>query len=268
VGAIAARRVPVGNATGHLISSWTGPVSILIGALSVAASAYLAAVFLSADAVRNGDNDLARRFQVRALVAGVAAGALALGGLAVVRADAHPLYHGLTSGDGLPALIVSLVSGAATLALVATRRFEPARYSAALAVAAIIAGWALAQQPVLLPGLTIARAAAPHDTLVSVTVAVIAGGAILFPSLALLFGLLLRGSFDPDGTSVGTAGPAGIISASRGGLAGRGAVACLIAGIGLLTVAEAPWAHGIGVTCLLAFVVLGAIAVGPAKLAS
>src|SRR5580700_7705849 len=31
VGAIAAQRVPVGNAAGNLISSWTGPTSILIG---------------------------------------------------------------------------------------------------------------------------------------------------------------------------------------------------------------------------------------------
>ncbi len=35
VGAIAARRVPVGDAAGHLFSSWTGPTSILIGTLAV-----------------------------------------------------------------------------------------------------------------------------------------------------------------------------------------------------------------------------------------
>jgi cytochrome bd ubiquinol oxidase subunit II len=37
----------------------------------------------------------------------------------------------------------------------------------------------------------------------------------------------------------------------------RAAVACLIAGFGLLNVAEARWAHGVGVVCLLSFVVLG-----------
>jgi hypothetical protein len=39
-------------------------------------------------------------------------------------------------------------------------------------------------------------AAPPHDTLVLVIVAVVAGGTILFPSLALLFGLVLPGRFD------------------------------------------------------------------------
>jgi cytochrome d ubiquinol oxidase subunit II len=35
----------------------------------------------------------------------------------------------------------------------------------------------------------------------------------------------------------------------------RTAVACLIAGFGLLTVAEAGWAHAIGLVCLFGFVV-------------
>jgi cytochrome d ubiquinol oxidase subunit II len=268
VGAIAARRVPVGNASGHLISSWTGPVSILIGAIAVATSAYLAAVFLSADAVRRGEADLARRFRTRALIAGTAAGGLAVGGLVVIHSDAHRVYHGLTAGNGLPALIISIVAGLAAVGLVLARRFEPARYTAALAVAAVIAGWALAQDPVLLPGLTIAQAAAPHDTLVLVTVAVIAGGALLFPSLALLFALLLRGTFalgsQPNGSA---AGPGLVASAARAGLAGRAAVACLVAGVGLVTFADAPWAHAIGVTSLLAVIVLGVIAVAPDQLA-
>src|SRR5580692_5029996 len=42
VGAIASRRVPVGNAAGHLFSSWTGATSILVGVLAVATAAYLA----------------------------------------------------------------------------------------------------------------------------------------------------------------------------------------------------------------------------------
>ena len=74
-----------------------------------------------------------------------------------------------------------------------TRRYEPARYTAALAVAAIIAGWALAQSPRFLPGLTVRQAAAPHDTLVAVVVAVLAGGALLLPALVTLFRLTLGG---------------------------------------------------------------------------
>ena len=47
----------------------------------------------------------------RALGAGLVAGALAVVGLVVLREDAYPVYHGLVSGAGLPALIVSVVAG-------------------------------------------------------------------------------------------------------------------------------------------------------------
>lgn len=270
VGAIAARRVPVGNAAGHLFSSWTGPTSILIGTLAVLFSAYQAAVFLSADAARIGDEWLARQFRVRALIAGVIAGGAALGGLAVLHGEAHSLYHRLTTGDALPALIVSIVAGLATLVLVAARRFEPARYGAALAVAAIIAGWALGQEPVLLPHLTIAQAAAPHDTLVLVVVVVLAGAAILFPSLALLFKLVLGGRFDPEAAAepVPPLTAHAVVAAVAPGLVARLAGGCLIAGIGLLTIADARWAHAVGVVSLLTFVVLGFAAVGPTELAT
>src|SRR3954468_16800812 len=52
VGAIASGRVPVGNAAGDPVSSWLNPVSLVIGALFVATSAYLSAVFLVSDARR------------------------------------------------------------------------------------------------------------------------------------------------------------------------------------------------------------------------
>ena len=55
---------------------------------------------------------------------------------------------------------------------------------------------ALAQRPILLKGLTVQQAAASHDTLVVVVVAVLGGATILFPSLALLFRLVLQGRLD------------------------------------------------------------------------
>jgi cytochrome d ubiquinol oxidase subunit II len=271
VGGIASLRVPVGNAAGHLFSSWLNPTSILIGLLAVATAGYLSAVFLAADAVRVRDGFLERQFRARALIAGSVAGALAIGGLIVVHGDAPRLYHRLLEGQGLPALIVSAAAGLFTLVLVFRHRFEPARYSAALAVAAIIAGWALAQQPVVLRGLTIRQAAAPHDTLVVVVVAVLAGGAILFPSLGLLFRLVLGGRLDHAQPAASAPAPAPareLISASARGLLARSAVACAIAGFGLLTLANAGWAHAAGVVSLAAFVLLGFAAVDPADLAS
>ena len=257
VGAIATERIPVGNAAGKLFSSWLNGPSILIGVLAVATCAYLAAVYLAADAGRLGDAGLEREFRLRALGSGAVTGGLALAGVIVLNTDYHRLYHSLVAGSGLPALIVSGLAGLATLGLVWLRRYEWSRYSAALAVASIVAGWALARWPTLLPGLTVYQAAAGHDTLVWVTVAVVVGGLVLFPSLALLFRLSLRGTFRAEERREGEMGAGGL-----SGLGGRSwpvrvAVACLIAGIGLLNVADARWAHAVGVVCLMAFVVTG-----------
>src|SRR5512133_1400994 len=251
VGAIATDRVPVGNAAGDMWSSWLNPTSIFIGMLAVVISAYLAAVYLAADAARDRHRELERDFRLRALGAGVVAGAVAMAGIFVVDADNHALFHSLLSGRALPAVIVSALAGTATLALVHFRRYEPARYCAAVAVAAIVAGWALARWPMILPGLTIHEAAAGHDTLVAIVVAVLAGAAIVFPALAFLFRLALTGRF--GSTPVTTPEPrprehAHPRLAPR--LLVRAAVACLIAGFGLLTVADAGWAHAIGLLCL------------------
>jgi cytochrome bd ubiquinol oxidase subunit II len=265
-GAIAAERVPVGNAAGGLISSWTGPTSLLIGVLAVTNSAYLAAVYLAADAARAKDDALRSAYRIRALVMGVVSGGIALGGLAVLHSDTPSLYHELLRGGALAAVLVSVLAGVATLALVWRGANEPARYSAAVAVAAIVAGWALARYPTLLPGLTVDQAAASHDTLVCVIVAVIAGAILLFPSLGLLFTLALTGRFDPH-----TGEPAPVDSAPQRGrpraVGPRPAVALLVLGVGLLNVASAPWAHGIGVVSLFGFMVLAFLAIVPRVLA-
>ncbi len=267
VGGIASQRIPIGNAAGDAISSWLNPMSLVLGGVAVSAAAYLAAVYLAADASRLGDDELERDFRARALGSGLLAGALAIGGIAVTNADAPELYHGLIEGHGLPALIVSVVAGVIAIWMVWTRRYEHARYTAALAVAAIIAGWALAQDPVFLPGLTIEQAAASHDTLVALIVAVLAGAVVLFPSLVLLFRLYLGGRFDEQRLAAAPA-PRGFdpLAALAPGLLARSAGACLLAGVGFLTIADPGWAHAIGVAALVAFVVLGFLAAVPAYL--
>jgi cytochrome bd ubiquinol oxidase subunit II len=197
IGGIASGRVPIGNAEGDLMSSWLNPTSLFVGALAVATAGYMAAIFLAADAARQHDKLMCRAFKRRALTAGVVAGALALGGLAVVHEDANSLFEGLTEGGGLSALLASGAAGVATLALVARSRFEPARYTAALAVAAIVAGWGVAQSPTFLPGLTVEEAAAENSTLVALLVGLAVGALILVPSLFVLFRLVLSGRFDP-----------------------------------------------------------------------
>jgi cytochrome d ubiquinol oxidase subunit II len=256
IGAIATDRVPVGNAAGHLFSSWLNPTSIFIGVLAVTMSTYLAAVYLSADAARLDDDALVREFRQRALGTGVIAGAIALAGIFVVGSDAHELQHSLLTGTALVAVIASVLAGVATLVLVYNRRFEAARYSAAVAVAAVIAGWALARWPTILPGLTVHQAAAGHDTLVWIIVAVLVGGAILFPSLGLLFRLTVTGRLRAEEVTPSDLAAAGFRRVKTR-LGVRSAIASLIAGIGLLNVADASWAHAIGVVCLFGFIVTG-----------
>jgi cytochrome bd ubiquinol oxidase subunit II len=264
VGGIATRRVPLGNAAGDRFSSWLNSTSILVGVLAVASSAYLAAVYLAADGMRRNERELARAFRVRALGTGVVAGALAVAGILIVRSDAHSLYDELVSGRALPAVIISALAGLATLALVHTRRFEAARYSAALAVAAVVAGWSLAQWPVILPGLDVRQAAAPHDTLVAIVIAVLGGGVIVFPSLALLFRLTLSGRFDE--VSLRSAAPlANRRPSASQALLMRTAVATLIVGFGLLTVADAGWAHAVGLIALFTFIIAGFLALVPVE---
>jgi cytochrome d ubiquinol oxidase subunit II len=242
-------------------------MSVVIGLIAVAASIYMAAVFLAADAQRADDEELAEAFRKRVLLAGAVAGVLALAALPVLHSDAHRIYHRLLDGPGLPALIVSIAAGAVTLALTLARRHEPARYSAGLAVAGIVAGWALAQRPELLPGLTVQQAAAPRSTQIAVIIAVLAGGVILFPSLALLFRLTLTGGLGEGGaaesTATGAHGRLRLLEASRRGLLGRMAAALFVAGIALVNVADAEWAHVVGAGAFIGCIAIGAAALAP-----
>jgi len=259
IGGIASGRVPEGNAEGDLVTSWLNPTSILIGTLAVVTAAYLAAVFLAADAVRRRAPELADAFRTRALVAGLVAGAVAMVGLPVVRSDAEEIWSGLTSGWGLVAVLASAVAGIVTLALVWARRFEPARYCAAVAVGSIVAGWAIAQSPQFLPGLTVEEAAAPHSTLVAILVSVAIGALFLVPALALLFTLVLRGRFDAAARGVAVDAAGGTATLSKP-LLGVG-LGCLAAAVLFLTLLEPGWAHAIGVVALFGFLFATFIAV-------
>jgi cytochrome bd ubiquinol oxidase subunit II len=192
VGAVASGRVPVGNAAGDPITSWLNPLSLLVGALFVTTSAYLAAVFLVSDARRAGSEELEHYFTARALAAAGAAGALAVAGIVVLHADARYVYDGL-AGDGLPLVIVSLACGAAVPVLLWRGVGRGARPLAVGAVVAVVWGWGVAQHPYLLPtDLTIAAGAAPDATLTSVLLVFGAAIALVVPSIGLLYTLAQR----------------------------------------------------------------------------
>jgi cytochrome d ubiquinol oxidase subunit II len=188
VGAVAAGNVPA-EGNGDAFSTWLQPLPLVIGALFVATGAYLAAVFLVADAGRAGDAELEDYFEERALVAGIVAGLLALAAAFVLTEEAAYLYDRLVA-EGLPLVIASALCGLAVLVLLAGGSRRGLRPLAAGAVVAIVWGWGVAQFPYLLPtSLTIAESAAPDPTLTAVLVVFAAAAVVVLPALGLLYWL-------------------------------------------------------------------------------
>jgi cytochrome bd ubiquinol oxidase subunit II len=199
VGAVASGRVPA-EGNGDRLTSWCNATSIVIGLLFVSTCAYVSATFLIADARRAGDSELENYFRRRAMGAAVVGGVLAVAGIVVLHEDARYVYDGLTS-DGLPLVIVSTLSGLAALLVLARGNAVWARPFAVVAVATVVWGWGVAQHPYLLPtSLTIDAAAAPHATLVSLVVVLVAAVLIIGPALGLLYTLHQRSALDEDAT--------------------------------------------------------------------
>ena len=164
----------------------TGTV-VAAGGLAVVVTAFLAAVYLCHDAAV-AEPALVPVFRRRALGGAIVAGALALALLPVLPSTAE--FH-LDRAAGFIAL--SGCAGVVTLFLLWHGRFRAARVSAALAVAAILWGWAAAQYPALIVGhLTVTSAAATGPAL-RATFGVLLGGLILLaPALAILFRVFSR----------------------------------------------------------------------------
>jgi cytochrome d ubiquinol oxidase subunit II len=192
-GAIASGRVQVGDPGGDPFAAWTGPTSLLIGALAVLCAAFLAAVFLVHDARLAGDEALERYFRRRAIASAVVTGLIAVAGLSVLRDDAPFLVQRLLR-QGRPFIFFSAAGGVGCLTLVASGITRVARALAVGAVVAVLAGWGLAQYPYLLPtSLTIGAGAGAPETMAWVLVVFLIAGVTAVPAVALLFVLDQRG---------------------------------------------------------------------------
>jgi cytochrome bd ubiquinol oxidase subunit II len=199
-GGIASGRVPT-EGHGDPVASWLNPTSVLGGILAVLACGYLAAVFLTAEAHRADEPDLEQWSRRRAVGAGIAAGAVAVAGLFVLRHDSHRLYTQLLD-HGWPLVTASALAGVgALLAMLRPGLLRPAlvRPLGALAVAAVLAGWGAAQYPYLLgTHLDIHDAAAPASTMNALAVVSVAAFVLVVPSLVWLFVLTHRGRLVGD----------------------------------------------------------------------
>jgi len=191
VGAVAAGNVPA-DGNGDAFSTWLEPLPLLVGAMFVATSAYLAAVFLVGDARRAGENDLESFFVRRALAAAAVAGIAAAFGLIELHSEARYVFDRLVD-QGLPLVILSALCGVGLLVVLLRGGRRPLRPLAAGAVVAVIWGWGVAQFPYLLPtSLKIGEAAAPDPTLEVVFVVFAVAAVLVLPSLGLLYALSQR----------------------------------------------------------------------------
>ncbi len=187
-GGIASGRVPL-DGTGDRWASWVNPTSLFGGVIAVGTCAFLAGVFLVADAARRGQDRLAEELRVRALVVGLVTGVVVFAALVPIAQDAPTLSDGL-AGRAAPLVVLAAVAGLATLVLLWRRSYGPARATAVTAVASVVSGWGIAQYPwLLVDEVRIADAAGATATLQGLLVAVGLAVVVVVPPLAYLFRL-------------------------------------------------------------------------------
>ena len=132
---------------------------------------------------------LAETLRRRTLLVGVATGAVVLGTLLPLRADAPTLYDGL-SGRAAVLVVASAAAGIATLVLLWRRRPGVARFTAVAAVVSVVVGWGVAQYPwLLVDEVRIEDGAGASATLAALLVAVGLAVVLVVPALAYLFWL-------------------------------------------------------------------------------
>ncbi len=200
LGDVAAGRAAAPGPQTDYLAGWAGVFPFAVGLFAVALFAFLAAVYLCADAARAGGG-LADDFRRRGLATGVLLAPIAALVLAAAGREAPGLLHDLTRTPwswGLHAATGAAAVGA--LAALWRRRYGAARACAATQVCLILWGWALAQYPYLvMPDLTLSNAAAPAVTLRLFLGAVALGGVVLLPSFLYMyrvFGKLAGGAPD------------------------------------------------------------------------
>jgi cytochrome d ubiquinol oxidase subunit II len=167
------------------VTPWLAPFPILIGLLTLALVAQLAATYLT---LATDDTPLSDDFRRRALWSTGVAAALA----AVTGIWFH--QHGAVGDAGLLGpprswlwLAVTGLFAAVAIRALWQRRYPLARFAGCAEVSLILWGWAAAQYPYLVPPtITIRSAAAPPATLTLLLWTLIGGAVLLIPSLGYL----------------------------------------------------------------------------------
>ncbi|SNQ48438.1 Cytochrome bd-type quinol oxidase, subunit 2 [Frankia canadensis] len=163
------------------------------GLFAVAATAFLAAVYLCRDAAASPATEhLVEDFRRRAAGGAVACGLLALVLLPLFWDQAPEVAHRFGERS-VPLVALSAVGGVGTLIALARGQFVVARLAAGLAVGGVLWGWAIAQYPDLVVGqVTVDAAAAPTTNIHAMLYAVAGGLVIVLPPMIVLYRLFTR----------------------------------------------------------------------------
>ncbi|MGW8948892.1 cytochrome d ubiquinol oxidase subunit II [Streptomyces sp. NPDC055709] len=195
VGGIASGRAAPGTLPSAEV--WANPTSLFFGLLTITATAFLGAVFLSRDAERFDAPDLVGYFRRRALGSLAVVVLLGVAAFFVVRGDAPHLWHGLTHGVGLALVVVAVVCALATAWLLLRSRGAWTRTTAIGMVAAAVLAWGFAQRPYLIPpSLTVREAAGDPTSLTWLAFVTLVAVILVGPALVLLYWLDTHGELE------------------------------------------------------------------------
>jgi cytochrome d ubiquinol oxidase subunit II len=171
----------------NLGNAWLSPFALAIGLMAVTLCASLAAIYLTLEASRAHEEDLAAVFQRRALIVGAITAVLGALGLVLSLGEAPQLWQGVFD-RAWPVVILTMLIGLGTAVFLFLGRFRVARALVILETAFLLGSWGLSQYPYIIPPtVTIASAANSPSVITALVISIVVGMAILLPSLYYLF---------------------------------------------------------------------------------
>src|SRR5260370_25932557 len=166
LGAIASGTIKLENGlvVSGFLKSWLAPFPFAVGSFALSLFALLAAVYLTVEA---SDNELQEDFRLRALIAGIASGILALTVFILAGTGAPTVRPGISRAWwGLGLHLFTAVFAIGAFYALWTRRYRVARICVFAQGTLILLGWSLSQFPYLVePDITIYSAASAPATL-------------------------------------------------------------------------------------------------------
>jgi cytochrome d ubiquinol oxidase subunit II len=181
--ATGAIRIVDGSVQSGATAAWLMPFPLVLGALTLALCAYLAAIHVAQ--ITSGE--VREDFRRRALGLGVVIAVLSLATLVLIRGEAPRLWEGLVSPRAAPVLALALLVAPAAAFMLWRRSYGRARTLAVGALILLLSAWALGQWPyIIYPDVTLVGSASPAATLTFLLATVPFGMGLVLPSLWLL----------------------------------------------------------------------------------